>query len=466
MPIAVSMPGKIGDAIYALPVARELCRKHKTTCDFYTSDYCTPLKRLFEYQWYVDNFIVPEEYHIERMDMGVQPWRMPVKPGYDAVYHLGYRYVPNISLPDFMAKTAGIEFSPKIEYQYPEIETLDEPYMVMAARGESSYKDLFLEVIEKSPIRVVQIGGKGEYIGDDPGATGMDMLETVSWISKAEAFVGLMSSQLALANGFNIPKVAPHDGVSWDMRHVVYSPRNFYPINPSADDILYLALETPEELLYCKSLNPVDYGFFTEDQHVKNVSMLLNMVGAPYRFEHEHRLWEYGIVLNALRKFNIMTVLDVGGGGSLFAPAAAFLHMNVTQVDPGDVGGWISTQAHSLDLVDRMHHEQVWFTEYQGTTFDAVTCISTLEHVQDDVAFFDKLLDHAEMLVAITVDFSPDGEKKLDGHLRTYNERTMLDMIDRAAKRGFYPPNGHNYRHFGEYVHNYSFASLILVKEN
>ena len=48
--IAATTPGKMGDAIFAIPTIRWLCEKHNTKVDFWTSEYCSPLKRLFEYQ--------------------------------------------------------------------------------------------------------------------------------------------------------------------------------------------------------------------------------------------------------------------------------------------------------------------------------------------------------------------------------------------------------------------------------
>lgn len=239
--IAVTHPGKIGDCLYALPAARELCRRHNASADFYTSEYCTPLRRLYEFQWYIDHMVVPEEYQVERMDMGIQPWHMPVQMSrYERVYHLGFRRVPDEPLPSFIARSIGLPADVSVAYEFPFINTLDEPYIILAARGQTDYTDLFLEVIEKCPIRVVQIGAEGEHVGDDPGICGLDMLETVSWIAQSQGFVGLMSSQLALANGFSIPKVAPHDGRSWDMRHAIYSPSNHYPVLPTAEQVLDL----------------------------------------------------------------------------------------------------------------------------------------------------------------------------------------------------------------------------------
>lgn len=462
--IAVSMPGKIGDALYALPVAMELCKRHGMTCHFYTSDYCLPLKRLFEYQSYIDEMIVPGAYKIDNMGCGIQPWRMPVDSSmYACVYHLGFRRTPDRPLHDFMAQSIGLPEGLPIEYEYPNFPLPEEPYIVLAARGETTYKQLFLDVMEKCPIKVIQIGGKGEAIGDDVGRTGLNMLETVSIISGAKAFIGLMSSQLVLANGFDIPKVAPHDGRSWDMRHVVKGPKNFYPINPSADEVLALALADPGNLIYSKSLHPIDYSLMSEPQHVWNTVNLLRSRHVPHRFEHHHRAWEYGIVLNALRSKEVKTILDVGGGGSVFAPAAMLLDFEVTEVDPGDVQFWIMAQSNTIQKM--IGFEQQDFMYYRGPMADAVICISTLEHILDDISFFERLFDFAKKIVAITVDFSKDGLQKLDGHLRTYHKDDLIRLAKLARHHGFVPlGNKMDYDHFGEYVNNYSFASLILER--
>jgi len=239
--LAFTMPGKIGDALYALPMMKEICELKGCESDFYTSDYCEPLRNLFEYQSYIDKFIVPREYKIERMDMGIQPWKMPVNLSkYETTYHLGFRYVPDKPLHLFMAHSLGFNLTYGISYQYPEVETLNEPYLVLAPRGETSYKNLFLDFIDVYSYKVVVIGGKGDYIGKGIDKTGLDFLDTLSWIANSLGFVGIMSSQLVLANGFNIPKIAVHDGKSWDMRHIVRSETNFYPVNPTAVDILKL----------------------------------------------------------------------------------------------------------------------------------------------------------------------------------------------------------------------------------
>ncbi len=239
--IACSHPGKIGDANYSLPTVKRIAELEHCQVDFYTSEVCRPLKRLFEYQSYIDKFYIPDNYKVERMDMGVQPWYVPIDGHlYKKTYQLGFRSCPNTDLPTFIGNQVGVDGLGRVQYEYPDFETLNEPYYVLAPRGNTTYKDLFIDFVNKSPIPVVSIGAEGEfnYINAGINKCGLDILETVTWIAKSQGFVGLMSSQLTLANGFDIPKVAVHDGRSWDMRHVVRTLSNYYPVNPSAEDIL------------------------------------------------------------------------------------------------------------------------------------------------------------------------------------------------------------------------------------
>lgn len=253
--IAVTHPGKQGDAIYALPAIRALCAKHGVeSADFYTSSYCEPLRSLFQYQDCIANFYVAPNYVLERIDMGAQPFHVPVDASmYDAVYELGYRGTPDCPLPEFMARSVGISIG-DVKYNVPDQIWFDRPYIVLAARGDTSYNQLFADVIEQCPITVMMIGAKGDdacvkqiqqgrFGKSGLDCTGWSYLDTASLISGAKAFVGLMSSQLCLANGFPIPKVVPHDGIHWDLRHIIASDHNFYPVNPSADQIMEMLHE-------------------------------------------------------------------------------------------------------------------------------------------------------------------------------------------------------------------------------
>jgi len=234
--IAVSMPGKIGDALYALPVARLLYGIHGEKVDFYTSEYCTPMKRLVEYQTYISRFIVPEDYKIERMDMGVQPWNMPIPQKYTHIFQLGFQGIPDRAIHQYMAHKLGYNMPLAIRYDYPLVDMdLPEDFICIAPRGKTSFEGTF-NALADSTTSVI-IGGNGDYTGHGIDMTGLDMLLTTYILSQSKGFVGLMSAMLVLANGFDIPRVAIHDGIHWDMRHVVYTALNHYPINPSLPDL-------------------------------------------------------------------------------------------------------------------------------------------------------------------------------------------------------------------------------------
>lgn len=237
------MPGKMGDALYALPVARYLYGTTGRKIDFYTSDYCRPLKRLVEYQSYIDKMIIPDTYRVERTDMGIQPWNMPIPPVYAEVHQLGFRGIPSKMLHQYMAEQEGIYAALAIAYEYPEINPpLDTPYICIAPRGKTTFEHLFNALADTIPS--VIIGGQGDYTGYGIDMTGLDMLDTLSILSHATGFVGLMSSQLVLANGFDIPRIAVHDGKHWDMNHVLKYHLNYYPINPTVADIQVILQST------------------------------------------------------------------------------------------------------------------------------------------------------------------------------------------------------------------------------
>lgn len=243
--IACSHPGKMGDALYALPTIRHLARTNKATVDFFTSEYCRPILRLMQNQAVIrDAFILPN-YVIENTKCGVQPWRMPIALGnYDKVFHLGFRAEPDRRLDRFIAMQTGIseEHLDGIKYDYMPIETLNEPYIILAPSGKKQHlhMDVLLELLDKSPVTVVQVGGPEEGIKHRNGLdlTGLDMWDTLPWIANSIGFVGLLSANLVLANGFDIPKVCLVPRANYKSHHTIQGELNIYLHQPNLTDIL------------------------------------------------------------------------------------------------------------------------------------------------------------------------------------------------------------------------------------
>lgn len=246
--IACAHPGKMGDTLWALPSVRALCEKHDAVCDFYTSDYCLPLKDLVEYQPYIRQMIVPAGYTITSMDCGCQPAEMPIDPrGYAAVYQMGFHGVPFGCIGGYIAEKAGLPraVGERVEYAVPPHGLGFGPrgYIVLAPRGETSYAPLMREFAKRSPFPTVEIGAIGQAViptdEEHFDLTCASMLRMASIISGARAFIGLMSGPLVIANGFPVvKKIVPHNGRSWDMSHVMYSDNHHYEIEPTVERLL------------------------------------------------------------------------------------------------------------------------------------------------------------------------------------------------------------------------------------
>ena len=459
--IACTHPGKIGDALYALPTVRALSERHGCLADFYTSEYCRPMLGVARAQPYIREASVADGYEPERTDIGVQPWEMPTPGGYEAVYHLGFRSVPDRALHEFIASQAGLNgHRPEVRYDFTHRLTLGNPYLVLSARGESGFADLFRQVIDQSPVTVVEVGAAGEYVGGGRSLdlTGMDMLDTLPWLAGASGFVGLSSAMLVLANGFPAPKIVPHDGKSWDQRHWLRSPVNHYPVDPSAAEVLrLLGLAAGRPPSFSKTYDPADH--FEGSEIAIRVHQML--AGVSHRFEHPLRAWEYGLALDALRAHGCRSVLDVGGGGSVFAPAAATLGIEAVQVDPGDCSAWVAAQSQRIGRPLPYHQSDAMAYE-DPQVYDAVTCLSVLEHIEDDGGFFRRLQKFVRPggLLVLTVDFWPDGAAQVDGHLRTYNAGRLSRLVDQAP--GFELLGPPDYAGHGAHVYGYTFASLVL----
>ena len=242
--IAISHPGKIGDALYTLPTIRELSKKHNCKVDFVTSEYCRPIKEFMELQEPINECIIPENYIIERYDMGIQPWLMPIDNSkYDAVYQLGFKQIPDKSLPGFIAETVGLnkEVGKNIFYELHEtfFERSDN-YIAIAPRGETSYSPIFKGVIdwcESKNIECRIIGGKGDYFNYGIDYTFLNFHDMAGLISTSKFYLGIMSAPLVIANGFDVPKIIPYNN-NWDMRHIVQKSESNYMFEPTLHQVI------------------------------------------------------------------------------------------------------------------------------------------------------------------------------------------------------------------------------------
>jgi 2-polyprenyl-3-methyl-5-hydroxy-6-metoxy-1,4-benzoquinol methylase len=232
--------------------------------------------------------------------------------------------------------------------------------------------------------------------------------------------------------------------------HMVYGSDN------RSDD--YIANHrNPDSLTYNKSLHPDDLTRFPAQ--VALYESLRSRVSAS--IQHPWRVWEWALALSALQESGCKTVLEVGSGGSLFAPMAAESGLEVTVIDPAE--NVILANAQSLQLgksITWLQQDLRQFSAAPGS-FDAVVCLSVLEHIDHDHDFFRRLLQLAKNLLVVTVDFSLTGRTFCPYHLRTYSPSMLRDLAH-MGKRRWRLWGDPAWVDNGDHVNGYNFASLVL----
>lgn len=221
--------------------------------------------------------------------------------------------------------------------------------------------------------------------------------------------------------------------------------------------------------IYSKCLDPKDYEFLGESiEYYRNIESTLGELVRP---QHPARMWEYGTILKLLEKCSYKTVVDIGGSGSALPQCFATRGLDTTIIDFDDESERIKKQNTVLNTDVKFIAAD--FLNTEPKKYDIVVCVSTIEHVPDDDAFFLKMLDSCNDggLVYITCDFfiSPIHPNEPPTYKnwvnRTYTKEKLIEMTKIAKDRGFSLVNGmYNWVWNGPHVYNYNFASLILEK--
>lgn len=228
-------------------------------------------------------------------------------------------------------------------------------------------------------------------------------------------------------------------------------------------------------ITFSKTMTPLDYGESGMGLWVYAFDAAVEARAIPYMPNpHIHRRWEYGMAMEFLKFLGgteqVKTVLDVGGAGSLFAPIAMTMGYHVTVVDPDPcvymMAGQIRSGGGSGVAICASFED--WGTSQENgvhsvEVFDAVVSLSTVEHIENDVAFVEKLARHAERGLFLTTDFSLDGLAHQPGHLRTYTPKTMQNKLAAAVPSGWEYAGEPDWSDRGNFVFDYSFASLGMV---
>lgn len=225
---------------------------------------------------------------------------------------------------------------------------------------------------------------------------------------------------------------------------------------PTLPDPAYV--KTAGMATYNKTLDPADYVQLGRGGRLYDA--LKHSV--PCNIDHPHRRWEYSLTLAALLEVGCQEVLEIGSGGSLFAPMATQAGLQVTVVDPAERVIWAQAQGEALKKAIGWYQQD--FMTFEGGPYDGVACLSVLEHVQADVAFFRRALSLARRIAVFTVDFSVDGGVYSADHLRTYTAERLKTLGQLATPWHLLGEPDWQVR--GPHVFAYNFASLVLVRED
>ena len=204
--------------------------------------------------------------------------------------------------------------------------------------------------------------------------------------------------------------------------------------------------------MYNSSLQPNSY-----DSIIREANQVDAFIKGQhqYRYEHQHRRWEYGLAIALIKEVKPKSILNVGGGNSPLSRMAYKYCPYVTEIDPNVP----DTKFPEIAYID----DEFPNPGLRGK-FDLVLCTSVIEHVEHDHLFFRELLNIARGHVFLTTDFHPTGKQFSMAHLRTYNSSSLEYLMDIAYEHGFMPLGEPNYSYKVPMVYDYTFASLTLAK--
>ncbi len=214
-----------------------------------------------------------------------------------------------------------------------------------------------------------------------------------------------------------------------------------------------------------KSLHPDDYN----DPDIEMYGDIFDSLrtSVPSSIQHKHRRWEHCMAMAAIDHYIDIIgqrfprcILEVGSGGSLFAAMCSYKEYCIDVIDPDITAIRLADKQGTIGTRHNDYMDEIFPYKY-----DAVVCLSVLEHIKDDLSFFKKLLRDTRYLLFLTVDFSSDGRVFSKDHLRTYSPTALYNLYLLAHEQGFLmPSNPEWFISNGNHVYDYNFASLCLVR--
>lgn len=202
---------------------------------------------------------------------------------------------------------------------------------------------------------------------------------------------------------------------------------------------------------------------------IKRLCIDLQSKGCRIEVPVEQRWWEYSSAIMLMDHRHGKSVLNVGGGWDILTPALADIGFHVTECEP--------------DVQCRIYRE---FTKQQscGTItilpntiealpidkYDAVFCISVLEHVQHEKEAWANLATRVDDggILFITTDCMPRvGKGFVFDNLRmtNYTLDVLEQRVNMMAEFGLKPIGKVDYTYHGDQVYDYTFFRAGFIKK-
>ena len=261
--IACCQPGKIGDSLFILPACRRLYEITGCKVDIYLQPWCEPARDFIKYQSYINKMITtaPEK----TVEGRYQPVTLiPHPERYKGIYDISWTTQPEYPLAESFAECAGLprdvgrdirwEVPPGIPQKLSDALGGRTEYVVVHIRGAEGggFKKLFEQFIDTCPLPCVVVGGKNEKIGRGIDMAGESFLEMAIIIANAKSYVGMFSSPLVIAQGFEMPKTCIFDGTSWWPKQIIMNGETEYLVNPTLSQVV----ESASRKLRVKRVRP------------------------------------------------------------------------------------------------------------------------------------------------------------------------------------------------------------------
>jgi SAM-dependent methyltransferase len=213
---------------------------------------------------------------------------------------------------------------------------------------------------------------------------------------------------------------------------------------------------------------------------VKNSNGWFHSRGVRIDVGHSHRMWEYGSAIQALisvygqEALPSLNVLDVGAGAGALGPALVLnYNMRVTECDT-DETPQLSRVLCNKELeragLKPLSVLNLGLDNLPEQEFDAVFCISVVEHVENEQDAWAELAKRVKRggLLFFTVDCVPEkGKSYRYDDLRKHNFtiEDMKERVDKVCAMGFEVIGEPDYGWHGCHVHDYSFFRAGFVRE-